>query len=106
MFGKKKIEEKKEEYCCFCEQPNKHICSFCGRNYQPEISADCGYCRKTDFVSNMVEGLVVYSEGRGQYGWMHEECNYKARGIIVCPHCKGVGEVPIEKEGECVQGIK
>ena len=56
------------------------------------IHAVCYYCKKTDFRANMVRGSVFWDT------WYHKECSQKAREVIVCPQCKGVGEVPIEKE--------
>jgi len=57
------------------------------------IHAVCYYCKKTDFRANM-ECVELFWDM-----WVHKECSRKARGTIVCPHCEGKGEVPIEKEG-------
>ena len=65
-----------------------------------QIHAVCFFCKKTDFRANMVGVGWAFDL------WAHKECDRKAREVVVCPHCKGTGEVPIEKEGECVQGIK
>ena len=77
---------------------------FWNRKKSAEIDAVCYYCKKTDFRANMK--LLELPSSLLWNMWAHKECHLKAKCLMVCPHCKGVGEVPIEKEGKCVQEIK